>query len=294
MSRFSAALLLSTLSLIALPATAQLAGQTVRFSSVLTGGIDGTTGDCLTASKNADGAAVVIQPCGNNATQLNSWVSPNGVGVAGPLKIFGDKCLDVVNGVNADGTKLQIWTCATGNTNQMWVPGGQEIPIAWSGKGKCIDLTGGNTTAGNQFQVWTCDNQNDNQRFNNLDVTEPKTRTIKPKADTTKCVTAASHTVGAAVIISPCVANSPEQAWSAPISRQLAVSGATASAPPLCITPANDNFLADGTKLVLAECDLTGTKSDQFWGFSSQGSVINNGGFAKNVCSCSFLRLHSG
>ncbi|KAF7309256.1 hypothetical protein MIND_00295900 [Mycena indigotica] len=298
MFRSTTALLLGALSLIALPAAAQFPGQTVRFSSVLTGGIDGTTGSCITATQNADGAPVVIQPCGNNATQLNSWLVPNGVGVPGPLKIFGDKCLDVKDGANADGTKLQIWTCAAGNTNQMWVPGGQEIPIAWSGKGKCIDLTNGDTTAGNQFQVWTCDpqSQNPNQRFNNLDVTEPKTRAIHPKADASKCVTAAAHTVGAAVVIAPCATSkTAEQAWSAPVGGQLAVAGASASATPLCVTPKDDNFLADGTKLVLAECDLSGGKADQFWSNPNpQGGVMSNGGFGKNVMDLTDGNLTTG
>ena len=27
---------------------------------------------------------------------------------------------DVKDGVNADGTKLQLWQCVSGNTNQQW------------------------------------------------------------------------------------------------------------------------------------------------------------------------------
>lgn len=34
--------------------------------------------------------------------------------------IFGNKCLDVTNGLTVDGTKLQIWTCTSGNTNQQF------------------------------------------------------------------------------------------------------------------------------------------------------------------------------
>ncbi|KAJ7911632.1 hypothetical protein B0H13DRAFT_2480463 [Mycena leptocephala] len=37
------------------------------------------------------------------------------------LNIFGDKCIDVKDGVNADGTKLQIWDCTEGDTNQQFV-----------------------------------------------------------------------------------------------------------------------------------------------------------------------------
>ncbi|KAJ7715693.1 hypothetical protein B0H14DRAFT_3632990 [Mycena olivaceomarginata] len=48
------------------------------------------------------------------------------------LKIFETKCLNVSNGATADGTKLQIWTCAVGNTNQMWTFSGNTIQ--WSGE----------------------------------------------------------------------------------------------------------------------------------------------------------------
>ncbi|KAJ7189513.1 hypothetical protein GGX14DRAFT_408740 [Mycena pura] len=94
------------------------------------------TGGCLSASSNADGAAVVIEMC-SAPTAGNSWVVPNGNNAAGPLQIFGNKCLDVTDGVNADGTRLQIWTCASGNTNQLWEPEfGPVGNIFWVGKNK--------------------------------------------------------------------------------------------------------------------------------------------------------------
>ncbi|KAJ7855789.1 ricin B lectin domain-containing protein [Mycena leptocephala] len=117
--------------------------------------------------------------CGTNATSLNSWVLPKGSNVVGTLQIFGDKCLDVTNGANTDGTKLQIWTCAAGNTNQMWIPAGPTI--TWSGKNKCVDVTNGNITDGNQIQIWDCDVSNNNQNWNNIDVTIPKSFVISLK-----------------------------------------------------------------------------------------------------------------
>ncbi|KAJ7858760.1 hypothetical protein B0H13DRAFT_1727078, partial [Mycena leptocephala] len=139
---------LSVLSL-SLYANAQLpvAGQTVKFQTVLS---TGNPGNCLTATSNADGAPVIIKDCGTNATSLNSWVLPKGSNVVGTLQIFGDKCLDVTSGANTDGTKLQIWTCAAGNTNQMGIPAGPTI--TWSGKNKCVDVTNGNITDGNQVR----------------------------------------------------------------------------------------------------------------------------------------------
>ncbi|KAJ7469970.1 ricin B lectin domain-containing protein [Mycena galericulata] len=134
-----------------------LPGQTVQFRTGL------SDGDCLSASSNADGAAVVIEMC-SAPTAANSWVVPNGNNAAGSLQIFGNKCLDVTNGVDADGTKLQIWTCFSGNTNQLWEPEfGSVGNIFWVGENKCVDLTNGNTTNGNQLQVWDCDTSNPNQ-----------------------------------------------------------------------------------------------------------------------------------
>ncbi|KAF7326219.1 hypothetical protein MKEN_00474600 [Mycena kentingensis (nom. inval.)] len=276
--------LLFALCRISAPAVAQLAGQTVRIDTILTGGADGTTGDCLTATRNADGAAVVIQDCGTNATQLNSWTVPNGVGAPGPLKIFGDKCLDVKDGLNADGTKLQIWTCDAANANQMWVPGGSGNTIAWSGKNKCVDLPNGNTTDGNVLQVWTCDSNNNNQRFNAKDVNQPKTTTIMPKKDTSKCVTASSHNISAPVVIAPCAAagaSSAEQSWVSPIQGMLAVPNAANASEFLCIQPLDDKITTDGAKLVLEPCDLTRGKAGQLWFTADGGENISNGGFAK-------------
>ncbi|KAJ6576183.1 ricin B lectin domain-containing protein, partial [Mycena sp. CBHHK59/15] len=129
---------------------------------------------CLTMTSNTDSTAVVIKDCGTNAMALNSWVVPNGSHVAGLLKIFGDKRLDVTNGVDADGTKLQIWTCASGNTNQMWIPV-SDSSITWSGQNKCVDLMNGNITDGNQVQIWDCNltDSNGNQKWNAVAVTIP-------------------------------------------------------------------------------------------------------------------------
>ncbi|KAJ7463161.1 ricin B lectin domain-containing protein, partial [Mycena latifolia] len=84
---------------------------------------------------------------------------------AGPqtITIFGDKCIDVTGGVNADGTKLQIWMCS-GNTNQQWVSV-TDSTLQWAGTDKCIDLTDGKITDGNGLQIWTCDSMNFNQRW---------------------------------------------------------------------------------------------------------------------------------
>ena len=68
---------------------------------------------CITAASNNDGAAVTLQGCTGADSQ--NWVFNNG-----QVRVFGNKCLDVTNGANNDGTKLQIWTCFDGSVNQLW------------------------------------------------------------------------------------------------------------------------------------------------------------------------------
>lgn len=69
---------------------------------------------CLTAASNNDGAAVTIQSCTGSAAQ--KWTFAGN----GQVTVYGNKCLDVTDGKNADGTKMQIWTCSTNNPNQKW------------------------------------------------------------------------------------------------------------------------------------------------------------------------------
>jgi hypothetical protein len=69
----------------------------------------------------------------------------------------------VTGGVNALGTKLQIWTCS-GGPNQQWV-NTLDGTFQWSGTDKCIDLTDGKITDGNQLQLYTCSSTNTNQKW---------------------------------------------------------------------------------------------------------------------------------
>lgn len=78
----------------------------------------------------------------------------------GSLKSFdGELCLDVTSkslflvfrkkaditqdGVDADGTPLQVFSCTAGNTNQQWAFN-SNFSIQWKNHNKCVDLTGTN------------------------------------------------------------------------------------------------------------------------------------------------------
>ncbi|KAJ7642112.1 ricin B lectin domain-containing protein, partial [Roridomyces roridus] len=113
---------------------------------------------CIGATGPTNGSPVILNDCLPTSPDVTtSWVVPKGKGVAGQLQIFGSKCIDVKDGVNADGTELQIWDCTAGNTNQLWIPIGTDDQIQWAGTDKCIDLTDGNLTHGTTMQIWTCD-----------------------------------------------------------------------------------------------------------------------------------------
>ena len=87
--------------------------QTPPFTgpTILETGLDSLT--CLTASDLTNGAAVTVEPC--NVQLHQSFVFSGGA-----VTINGTKCLDVTDGVNADGTKIQIWDCTTNDVNQQW------------------------------------------------------------------------------------------------------------------------------------------------------------------------------
>lgn len=118
-----------------------------------------SNGKCITAASNSDGAQVNIQSC--TGADAQQWSFNDG-----SLKVFGNKCLDVVDGSTADGTKLQIWTCSDNhNPNQQWYYTGDQH-LSWTNHGKCIDLSDGSLADGNRPQLWSCDGPNTNQIWN--------------------------------------------------------------------------------------------------------------------------------
>lgn len=101
---------------------------------------------CLTAASDADGAAVSISECGQNPSTGQQWtVSGN------TLTVFGDKCLDNTNANEANGNKLQIFTCFAGNTNQEWDISGNTIKL--HNTNFCLDNTDGIFNDGNPVSV---------------------------------------------------------------------------------------------------------------------------------------------
>ncbi|KAI5120318.1 hypothetical protein M0805_000378 [Coniferiporia weirii] len=116
-------------------------------------------GMCLTAANNTNGAQVSIQPC--TGAESQQWTFEGG-----SVKLYSNaKCLDVTNGADADGTKLQIWDCSANDANQQFYYT-TDYRLAWTNMGKCVDLTGGSLSTGNLIQVWSCTSNNANQVWN--------------------------------------------------------------------------------------------------------------------------------
>src|SRR5437016_1346896 len=62
----------------------------------------------------------------------------------GAITGFGGKCVDVSGANNANGTRVQLWTC-NGTNAQSWTLGTDGTIRAL---GKCLDVSGGSTTNG--------------------------------------------------------------------------------------------------------------------------------------------------
>ena len=100
---------------VALAVSLAVSAQTPPFSgqTMLKPGLNG--GYCLTAEGTTHGSVVDIQPCSEGAANQD-WVFSNG-----QVTIFnGTQCLDVINGVDQDGTHLQVYDCVSGNSNQQF------------------------------------------------------------------------------------------------------------------------------------------------------------------------------
>ncbi|KAJ7214166.1 ricin B lectin domain-containing protein [Mycena haematopus] len=166
---------------------------------------------CIAVADNADGAPLIIHDCNTESPANQDWSlsfytrEPAG---PQPITIFGDKCIDVTNGVNADGTKLQIWTCVEGSPNQQWTSFSDNT-LQWSGTDKCIDLTNGLITDGNVLQIWTCATGNQNQAWEGTpDPDNTQVVTLSggdiSAGSPPYCITAESNEDGAEVVLANC------------------------------------------------------------------------------------------
>ena len=84
--------------------------------------------------------------------------TPSGPIVAGDN---GAKCVDDSAGSTANGNKIQMWDCQSGNPNQQWTVGSDGTLRVF---GKCMDITGANFSNGTGIELWDC-NGGTNQQW---------------------------------------------------------------------------------------------------------------------------------
>jgi hypothetical protein len=179
-------------------ASVQIQSLNTAFSNA---GIQG----CIGAAENANGQPLIIHNCATESVSNQDWDLSFSTTQPQQIEVFGDKCIDVVNGINEDGTPLQIWTCAEGNTNQLWIAL-TDSTFQWSGTDKCIDLTNGLINDGNVIQVWTCSSGDSNQMW--VGAPNPGSAQTVPVAATgggPYCIAAASDSDGAEVALVECI-----------------------------------------------------------------------------------------
>jgi len=98
-------------------------------------------------------AALSQGPSPSPSPSPTSWVS-----ISSQKKSDG-LCLDLTEGVEADGTKLQVWECNAGypGPNQRWLRHGTEIVHRTAdGRDLCVDIPSNDHSNGNKLQVWSC------------------------------------------------------------------------------------------------------------------------------------------
>ncbi|KAK7046088.1 hypothetical protein VNI00_007083 [Paramarasmius palmivorus] len=106
----------------------------------------------MVATSNADGAPVALAthndftglyPDGNQTWVMQDFPWP------GPIRTYdGTKCLDVPNGNDVNGQKVQLWSCVEGSANQQWVQ--SSGIIQWSGHNKCLEIVDGKQEPGGE------------------------------------------------------------------------------------------------------------------------------------------------
>ena len=114
---------------------------------------------CLGAVDKAQqaGARVELASCTNASHQ--QWVFRNHA----LMDFGGGWCLDVMNGVDEDGTPVQLWPCAAPNRNQSWQQDGASW--RWLGTDKCLDFRDGGATEHTAVKIRTCDAGDEHQQF---------------------------------------------------------------------------------------------------------------------------------
>jgi hypothetical protein len=126
--------------------------------STLTATIDGATVGTVTDSTFGSGVAGIGTSQGETAQFDNLAITGSGGSNPGPTGVLrgigSNRCLDVPNSSQTDGTFLQIWDCNGGAGQQWTLTASNQLTVY--GGAKCLDVPGHAKTAGTRVEIWTC------------------------------------------------------------------------------------------------------------------------------------------
>ncbi|MCC3651266.1 ricin-type beta-trefoil lectin domain protein [Streptomyces sp. S07_1.15] len=106
-------------------------------------------------SRRHPSAALAAAVAAALATLAALLVAPSAqAATSGALRSAGsNRCLDVVDAGQTDGTSLQIYDCWDGANQQWTLTDGNELTVYGN---KCLDVPGHATAPGTRVQIWTC------------------------------------------------------------------------------------------------------------------------------------------
>ncbi|MBB6476521.1 ricin-type beta-trefoil lectin domain protein [Sphaerisporangium rubeum] len=125
------------------------------------GGYDKMAATWYRALQSVSGS--IGEPGGGNPTPTPTPTPPTGT-TSAIRGVGSNRCLDVANVSQTNGTQVQIWDC-NGQTNQQWTStAATELRVYGN---KCLDVASAATADGSKVQIWDCNGQNNQKwRFN--------------------------------------------------------------------------------------------------------------------------------
>jgi beta-glucosidase len=244
-------------------------GQTPTFTATgLPAGTSISGSGTITGTPTTAGTATVTVTAtdanGASASTSFTWtVAPAGAGIATtPLVGYQGVCLDVTGDSNANGTKVEIYTC-NGTNGQQWT---EEANGTIHADGSCLDVSGGGTANGTLVDLYTCNGTG-------AQVWQPQSDGALLNPASGKCLddTGSSTANGTQVQIYSC-SGAANQSWVSPAGGGGPASGATGPVvgyEGLCLDVASANS-ANGTKVDVYTCNST---SAQSWTVESNSTL---------------------
>ncbi len=231
-------------------ATGLPAGTSISAANGTITGTPATPGTATVTVTARDGTGAFA------ATSFVWTIEPASDGIAAtPLVGYQGLCLDLAADSNADGAKVDIFTC-NGTNGQQWTlePNG-----TIEADGKCLDVAGGGTANGTLVDLFTCNGTG-------AQVWQPQPGGALVNPQSGKCLddTGFSTTPGTQVQIWSCSGNA-NQSWVSPASATGTVTGYVG----LCLDVRGANN-ANGTPVQVYTCNGT---TAQNWTTEPNGTL---------------------